>query len=88
MKITYDYSISSWCRENDKLTSRRVKASQIIAEFERLKVAVPKYLTELLANGARYSYQEFDVLSGAMNELYALDKTVWTRIGKLETAYA
>ena len=79
-----DYSISGWCREAGGLVARRVRSSAIVAEFDRIGKPVPEYLTRLLDCGAKYSFEEFDVLSAAMNELYALDAGVWGRIGKLE----
>ena len=47
-----------------------IKASQLVAEFERLNVQPPASLVELVATGnIRYSNQDFDVMSHAWAEL-------------------
>ncbi len=74
------YSVSGWCQTAKGLESLTVKSDAIVAEFNRIGKPVPNYLTEILANGIRYSYQDFDVLCAAMRELYAVDSKVWERL--------
>lgn len=71
------YHISCWVSGR----SYGVSSDAILAEFARLELSVPASLTELLRHGSRYSFEDFDVLSSAMRELYKLDSGVWQRIG-------
>ena len=82
---SHHYSISAWGKDsNGKLTSHRVTSEAMITEFARIGRAVPDYLAEILRDGIRYSFQDFDVLSAAMRELYKIDSDVWARIGTEE----
>jgi hypothetical protein len=81
----HNYSISGWCHdENKRLIAVRVRSSAMVAEFKRLAVEVPAWLTDFLNRGCRYSNEDFDVLTGAMRELEKLQPNVWTRIGTIE----
>jgi len=46
-------------------------------------MSVPDWFANILANGTRYSYEDFDTLSAAMNELYRVNPLVWREIGKV-----
>jgi hypothetical protein len=76
--MRFDYSIQGW--QNNGRVCANVQASAIIAEFNRLNMPVPASLIEITTNGIRYSNQDFDVLSQAMNFLWQHDNDVWARI--------
>jgi hypothetical protein len=76
--MRFDYSIQGW--QNNGRVCANVQASAIVAEFKRLNLEVPVSLVEIMTDGIRYSNQDFDVLSHAMNILWQHDNDVWARI--------
>lgn len=80
-QVRFNYGVSAWCTEDGKLVSRRVTAKQIVAEYARQSREIPAWLAEVLTNGIRYSFQDFDALSGAMTDL---GPGSYSRIGTLE----
>jgi len=76
--MRYEYSIQGW--QNNGRVCVSVKASTIVAEFNRLGITAPDSLTDILTKGIRYSCQDFDVLSHAMNILWQIDNDVWMRL--------
>ncbi len=86
----YTYSISTHAPDFNGYTS--VNSNEIIAEFELQGKPLPKSLINLVSTGAKYSNQDFDVLSSAMDTLNpykpgcgatsAQYHEIWARIGK------
>lgn len=73
-----DYSIGGWVKTQSGLKCMRVTLTAILAEYDHLGIAIPKYVSDFAKNGMRYSHEDFDVLRSAMHEL---GLEAWERIG-------
>ncbi|MGB8989534.1 MAG: hypothetical protein WCC37_23250, partial [Candidatus Sulfotelmatobacter sp.] len=69
--MRFEYAIQGW--QNNGRVCVSVTSSTILAEYARLGLSVPESLTSILTDGIRYSNQDFDVLSHAMNILWEHD---------------
>lgn len=78
--LLHDYSISGWV-VGTTLKAYRVTARNILAEIERLGLPDSADVYGIMAEGLRYSYQDFDVLSAAMCAIERAVPGAWTRIG-------
>jgi hypothetical protein len=71
------YSISAWGNINGKLVTHRVTLAAIISGFG---ADVPAYVMDLNRNGARYPFEDYDVMAAAMRELDKRSPGAWERL--------
>lgn len=60
--------------------SKRITSSAIIDAFHVRDIEVPSALNSLVNDGCRYSFQDFDVLSSAVSDLYRHDTGIWDEL--------
>ncbi len=74
MGTIFKYSICS-------TSGHRVTSDAMLAEYARQGRMTPDSLLRLLAQGQRYSYEDYDVLAAAMVELGNTEE-LWQRLSE------